>query len=98
MIIRDYRLHNLPFGARPFHAIVLAGEAAGSEASDRDAERFLRAAEPPAHNRWASTPEVTSQYERGGRKLSMIWKRPSRTQSGTSSEASHAMCPTVRSP
>lgn len=68
MIIRDYRMHNLPFGARPFHAIVLSGEAAGSEPDDRAAERFLRAAEPPAHNKWTSTPEVTSQYERGGKK------------------------------
>jgi RNA polymerase primary sigma factor len=68
MVIRDYRLRNLPFGARPFHAIVLAGRAVGDDPDNREAEKFLRAAEPPAHNKWTSTPEVTSQYERGGKK------------------------------
>ena len=67
MIIRDFKLTPVPLGARPFHAIVLAGEAGGSEVEDRQAEHFLRAAEPPAHNRWTSTPEVTSRYARGAK-------------------------------
>jgi transcriptional regulator with XRE-family HTH domain len=67
MVIRDDRLTVLPLGARPFHAIVLAGEASGGGSEDRYAERFLRAAEPPAHNRWTATDEVTTQYARGAR-------------------------------
>jgi transcriptional regulator with XRE-family HTH domain len=68
MTIRDYALTGLPLGARPFHAIVLAGLAAdGSGADDRLAERFLRAAEPPAHDRWMATPELTTRYARGAR-------------------------------
>jgi transcriptional regulator with XRE-family HTH domain len=67
MIIRRPRLASLPLGARPFHAIVMAGEAASQAPDDHDAERFLRAAEPPAHNQWTSTPDVTSAYKRGGR-------------------------------
>jgi RNA polymerase primary sigma factor len=67
MIIRRPRLASLPLGARPFHAIVMAGEAAGETSADHDAERFLRAAEPPSHNQWTSTPDVTSAYRRGAR-------------------------------
>ena len=53
--------------ARPFHAIVLAGDAAGDAVADHAADRFLRAAEPPAHNKWTGTPEITSSYTRGGK-------------------------------
>jgi hypothetical protein len=60
-------LRNLA-GARPFHAAVLCGEAAGTDSSDRAAERFLRAAEPPAHNDWTSTQELKVEYELGGKK------------------------------
>lgn len=68
MTIKDYALAGLPLGARPFHAILLAGNAAEqSTAEDRAAERFLRAAEPPAHDRWMATPEVTTRYARGAK-------------------------------
>ena len=68
MVIREQPLRVLPFGARPFHAIVLAGAAAGERHAQRkDAERFLRAAEPPAHDNWTATPELTTQYARGAR-------------------------------
>jgi transcriptional regulator with XRE-family HTH domain len=67
MVIQQSRLGTLPMGARTFQAIVLAGEAAGDSASDRAADRFLRASEPPAHNRWTGTPEITSSYVRGGK-------------------------------
>jgi transcriptional regulator with XRE-family HTH domain len=66
MIIRQPRLSGLPLGARPFHAIVLAGEAAGAASADHQAEIFLRASEPPAHNQWTGTPDVTAAYRRGG--------------------------------
>lgn len=67
MTIREYTLPGLPLGATPFHAIVLAGTAAGGSDRDRIAERFLRAAEPPAHDRWTGTPEITARYARGAR-------------------------------
>lgn len=67
MIIQQGRVGSLPIGARTFHAIVLAGEAAGDTPADRAADRFLRASEPPAHNRWTGTPEITTSYSRGGK-------------------------------
>jgi transcriptional regulator with XRE-family HTH domain len=66
MTIRDYKLAPLPLGAKQFNAVLLAGVAAGSSAQNRQAEKFLRAAEPPAHNRWQGTPDLTSRYARGG--------------------------------
>jgi transcriptional regulator with XRE-family HTH domain len=68
MTIKDFKLTALPLGARQFHAILLAGVAAGDTAAHRRAEKFLRAAEPPAHNKWQGTPDLTSRYVRGGAK------------------------------
>ena len=68
MTIRDYPLTPLPLGAKQFNAILLAGRAADEGPANRQAERFLRAAEPPAHNRWQGTPDLTSRYARGGAK------------------------------
>lgn len=67
MVVQQSRVGTLPIGARPFHAIVLAGEAAGDAPADRAADRFLRAAEPPNHNKWTATPEITTSYVRGGK-------------------------------
>jgi transcriptional regulator with XRE-family HTH domain len=67
LVVKYLDLSNLA-GARPFHAVVLCGEAAGDEASHRAAERFLRAAEPPAHNDWTSTQDLKVEYELGGKK------------------------------
>ncbi len=66
MTIRDFPLSGLPLGARQFNAVLLAGEAAGEEPENRQAEKFLRAAEPPAHNKWTGTSEVSTRYARGG--------------------------------
>ncbi|KRE65820.1 MULTISPECIES: helix-turn-helix domain-containing protein [Micrococcaceae] len=65
MIIREDVVAGLPMGSRPFHAVVLAGLAAGDDPSDRAADRFLRAAEPPEHDNWEVTPDVSSSYARG---------------------------------
>jgi RNA polymerase primary sigma factor len=67
MVIQTARVGALPIGGRAFHAIVLAGEAAGDDPPDRAADRFLRAAEPPAHNKWTGTAEITTSYVRGGK-------------------------------
>lgn len=66
MVIQSSQVAGLPVGARPFHALVLAGEASGAQETDRHVERFLRAAEPPAHNKWTATPDLTTSYVRGG--------------------------------
>jgi transcriptional regulator with XRE-family HTH domain len=66
MTIRDFKLTALPLGAKQFNAVLLAGEAAGEKAENKRAEKFLRAAEPPAHNKWEGTSEVTTRYARGG--------------------------------
>ncbi len=70
---REMIIEYLPFrqnipGAPSFRAVVLCGEAVGADAGDRAAERFLRAAEPPAHNEWTSTPAVKSEYVQGGKR------------------------------
>jgi transcriptional regulator with XRE-family HTH domain len=67
MVINTPKVPALPIGARTFHAIVLAGAAAGDAATDHVADRFLRASEPPSHNKWTGTPEITASYSRGGR-------------------------------
>jgi len=66
MVVSSPRVRALPIGARPFHAVVLAGEASGELPADRAADRFLRASEPPAHDEWTGTPEIKASYARGG--------------------------------
>jgi len=58
-------------GSGSFHAVLLCGRAAADSdaditAEDEQAEEFLRAAEPPAHNTWTSTTDLGSSYARGG--------------------------------
>jgi transcriptional regulator with XRE-family HTH domain len=66
MKIVDQEVRALPLGARPFHAALLAGEAASPDDPDaRLAERMLRAAEPPDHNDWRSTSDLTDSYAKG---------------------------------
>jgi transcriptional regulator with XRE-family HTH domain len=56
----------LGVGARPFFAVLLAGEAAKGGVNDSLAERFLRTAEPPSHESWTVTPEVGACYHARG--------------------------------
>ncbi|WP_353814856.1 helix-turn-helix domain-containing protein [Agromyces sp. SYSU T00266] len=65
MIIREEPVAGLPMGSKSFHAVVLAGLAAGDDPSDKAADRFLRAAEPPEHDNWEVTPDVSNSYARG---------------------------------
>jgi transcriptional regulator with XRE-family HTH domain len=55
-------------GAPEFHALLACGTAAGDAAADYEAEQFLRAAEPPAHDRWELTTELPARYGRGSAK------------------------------
>jgi hypothetical protein len=69
MVVRYWRKSNLSMGARPFHAVLLAGHAHPPEhrepGVDADTENFLRASEPPGHDKWKSTQALKSAYKRG---------------------------------
>ncbi|MFF2716660.1 helix-turn-helix domain-containing protein [Streptomyces sp. NPDC058011] len=53
----------LPVATNPFQAVLLAGRAAGDDAPFADeAEAFLRAAEPPEHDKWGQTEELRVLY------------------------------------
>ncbi|WP_328970278.1 helix-turn-helix domain-containing protein [Streptomyces sp. NBC_00239] len=66
MAITHHRPRELPLGALPFQAVLLAGYATERDGEDVAlAEAFLRASEPPEHDRWDRTEELTSLYERG---------------------------------
>lgn len=63
MTIRSTRVPDLPLGSNPFQAVLLAGNAAGGHAPGAvQAEAFLRAAEPPEHNKWGPTDELRGVY------------------------------------
>ncbi|MFF3318129.1 helix-turn-helix transcriptional regulator [Streptomyces sp. NPDC003035] len=63
MTVRKAVVPNLPLGTNPFQAVLLAGEAAGESAPfAHEAEEFLRAAEPPEHDRWGQTEELTLRW------------------------------------
>lgn len=65
MVIDRKDMSRILVGVHPFHVSVLCGTAAGDSAEDELAERFLRAAEPPAHNTWEITEKVQREYARG---------------------------------
>ncbi|MFD3545903.1 helix-turn-helix transcriptional regulator [Streptomyces sp. NPDC058655] len=66
MTITEHRPRELPLGTSPFQAVLLAGFATDRDGEDAElAEAFLRASEPPEHDRWDRTEELTSLYERG---------------------------------
>ncbi|MFJ8540791.1 helix-turn-helix transcriptional regulator [Streptomyces sp. NPDC093586] len=63
MTVRKAPVPNLPIGTNPFQAVLLVGEAAGeSTPFAKEAEEFLRAAEPPEHDRWGQTEELTLRW------------------------------------
>lgn len=70
MVVKYYDQSRVAFGDRNFHAVLACGEARKPRdvtAGDRAIERFLRYAEPPAHDDWQSTENLRTQYQRGFR-------------------------------
>jgi len=67
MVVKYWSREGISLGAKPFHAILLAGEGAGGEPAQRAAEQFLRLAEPPAHNEWEYRQELKVAYKPGSR-------------------------------
>ena len=68
MVTQYLTRENIVVGARPFHAVLLGGEAAGSGPNQIAAEQFLRLAEPPAHNKWEYNEDLGEKYKRPVRK------------------------------
>ncbi|MFB7026974.1 MULTISPECIES: helix-turn-helix transcriptional regulator [unclassified Streptomyces] len=63
MTIKKSGVAGLPLGVNSFQAVLLAGHAAGETAPfAEEAEEFLRAAEPPEHDRWGQTEELTLRW------------------------------------
>ncbi|MEU2689135.1 helix-turn-helix transcriptional regulator [Streptomyces hygroscopicus] len=66
MTVMTRRPREVPLGTDPFQAILLAGYATGEEGPEvAAAEAFLRASEPPEHDRWDRTEELAVVYARG---------------------------------
>jgi RNA polymerase primary sigma factor len=64
MVVMDRAVGDA-MGATPFQAVLLAGLAVGESEENAAAEKFLRAAEPPDHNDWKQTDDLTATYARG---------------------------------
>ncbi|MFJ9029303.1 helix-turn-helix domain-containing protein [Streptomyces sp. NPDC102274] len=63
MRVKSIRVPELPLGTSSFQAVLLAGHAAGRDAVEADrAEAFLRASEPPEHDKWGQTEELRATY------------------------------------
>ncbi|MEV7238200.1 helix-turn-helix transcriptional regulator [Streptomyces sp. NPDC051020] len=63
MTIKRSGVNGLPLGVNSFQAVLLVGHAAGESAPfAEEAEEFLRAAEPPEHDRWGQTEELTVRW------------------------------------
>lgn len=63
MTVKRTGVPRLPLNTNPFQAVLLVGEAAGETAPfAKEAEEFLRAAEPPEHDRWGQTEELTLRW------------------------------------
>lgn len=76
MVVQYWRPPRGPLGGPPFHAVLRAGRARGESETDEALERFLRAAEPPAHNQWiAGTDEIQTKYRRGAKaRFDALWR------------------------
>lgn len=80
MVVRYWDRRALTIGMRPFHAILVCGQARRSEPSheDLEVERFLRAAEPPGHDEWRRTSTLQQAYKKGwGTALERLHQRVS---------------------
>ena len=62
MVIEYRKLERVAVGAKSFVAFVECGEYAEDGAPGRNAEMFLRTAEPPAHDEWRMTAELKADY------------------------------------
>lgn len=76
MVVKSKKVGDLPLGHRSFQAVLLAGAASGKSSPDAEAaERLLRTAEPPDHNDWVGTEDLTATYVRGAQRRILDFKR-----------------------
>jgi RNA polymerase primary sigma factor len=70
MVVKYWRRKNIVVGGRPFHAVLLAGEAVETGSSGDPqvaADQFLRMAEPPAHDDWKYNDEIRANFAWGAK-------------------------------
>jgi hypothetical protein len=65
MVVKYERRSGVVTGARPFHAVLLAGTLAGQDGHQQAAEQFLRFAEPTAHDDWSLNADLKERYAHG---------------------------------
>jgi len=68
MVVRYWDRSGLTAATQPFHGILICGQARNPRApseTDQAIEGFLRAAEPPGHDDWISTPTLKQEFRRG---------------------------------
>jgi transcriptional regulator with XRE-family HTH domain len=68
MVVQYWKRANQVVGGKPFHGVLLAGQATatGNSSPDQKAsEEFLKFSEPPAHNKWELTEALQQNYNRG---------------------------------
>jgi hypothetical protein len=65
MVVKYERRSGVTTGARPFHAVLIAGTLAGSGTHERIAEEFLRFSEPTAHDDWSLNGDLKERYATG---------------------------------
>lgn len=72
MIVRSAAGGALSISARPYAAAVLCGRAAGETRENERVEHFLRAAEPPEHDKWRhDTRAIKTNYKTHGVKAKL---------------------------
>jgi len=72
MVVKYKPYTNISVAARPFHAILVCGEAKRDDdisEGDEAFEKFLKNAEPPEHRDWKVTSDLKDNYKPGYRKL-----------------------------
>jgi len=76
MVVEYRKPSRSPLNGGPYHAVLQAGEARGDTRADRALDEFLRAAEPPTHNRWIpGTERIETEYLRGAKaRLEGLWR------------------------
>ena len=76
MVVEHRRPRRSPTDGGEYHAVLLAGLAHGDDPADEVIEGFLRAAEPPSHNRWVhETDLISTEYKPGSKKaLDELWR------------------------
>ncbi len=70
MVVK-YWSPSISVAAEAFHAVLVAGEARNPDnpsKEEKEMERFLKHAEPPAHDEWQSTQKLKENYKQGFKK------------------------------